>query len=163
DNWTLETLRGASLSLVDPASTSGSIVPRAAMQHLTGHALENWFGRVSFAGSHDLAIDAVLNDRVTAAFVSETYIHKTASGESPAADALQIVWRSNPIPSDPFAYQTDLCQTTKDAIERVFFAQKEQLAPFFKLRQQQGFVRVSDEDYQFMIRGTVDSGSSQKP
>jgi len=148
----LEALKGSSLSLVDPASTSGAIVPRVALQRITGVPLETWFGRVSFAGSHDLAIDAVLDGRVAAAFVSDTRIREVKSRGRPAAEALHIVWRSAPIPSDPFVYQNSLCKPVKQAIHRVFFERREELQPLFSWRGMQGFVPVSDSDYQLLMQ-----------
>jgi len=157
----LEALKGSSLSLVDPASTSGAIVPRAALPRITGMPLETWFGRVSFAGSHDLAIDAVLDGRVAAAFVSDTRIKEVKHRGRPAADALHIVWRSGPIPSDPFVYQNSLCMSLKQAIHRVFFERREQLQPLFSWRGMQGFVPVSDSDYQLLMQETsMGPGSS---
>lgn len=143
----LKDLRGSTVSLVDPASTSGGIVPRAALQRMTGLSLETWFGRVSFAGSHDVAIDAVLNGRVAAAFVSGNRVAEAVHRGRPAAHALHIIWRSDPIPSDPFAYQADLCQPVKDAIHRVFFERQDDLQPLFAWRGREGFVPVSDSDY----------------
>ncbi len=152
----IEALKGSSLSLVDPASTSGAIVPRAALPRITGVPLETWFGRVSFSGSHDLAIDTVLNGRVAAAFVSDTRIKEVKYRGRPAADALHIVWRSAPIPSDPFVYQNGLCKPVKQAIQRVFFERQEELQPLFSWRGMRGFVPVSDSDYQLLMQGEAD-------
>lgn len=147
----LEALKGEAVSLVDPASTSGSIVPRVAMQRLTGAPMENWFARVSFAGSHDSAINAVLNRRVAAAFVADSWVSRAQYQGRPAAEALHIVWRSEPIPSDPFVYQNSLCEPVKQAIHRVFFERQKELKPLFEWRDRQGFVPVSDSDYQLLM------------
>lgn len=144
----LDDLRGSAVSLVDPISTSGALVPRVAVQRMTGMSLEKWFGRVSFAGSHDLALDAVLSGRVDAAFVSDSRVKEGRYGERPAADVLHIVWSSEPIPSDPFVYQARLCEPVKQAIQRVFFKRQEELGPLFAWRHMQSFVAVSDSDYQ---------------
>lgn len=147
----LEQLRGSALSLVDPASTSGSIVPRAALPHMTGLPLESWFGRVSFAGSHDAAIDAVLKGRVDAAFVSGNRVEEAMRAGTVQSGTLQIVWRSDPIPYDPFVYQTALCQPVKDAIRQVFFGRQQALLPLLAWRGMDAFVPVSDEDYRHLM------------
>lgn len=157
DIQSLDMLRGASLSLVDPVSTSGGLVPRAAVPRMTGMPLETWFGRVSYAGSHDLAIDAVLNGRVMAAFVADTRVNEAMYNGHPAAQALQIVWRSDPIPSDPFVYQVDLCESVKQAIHRVFFERQSELQPLFVWRDKQGFVPVSESDYLLLMQGLPES------
>ena len=67
----LARLQGASVSLVDPASTSGALVPRHAMAALTGMPLERYFGRLTFSGSHDRAIEAVHKGFVDATIGSQ--------------------------------------------------------------------------------------------
>lgn len=158
DVKTLEDLKGAAVSLVDPASTSGSIVPRAVIPRITGMPLESWFGRVSFAGSHDTAIDAVLTGRVAAAFVSDTWVARATLGGRPAADALHVVWHSEPIPTDPFVYQNRLCEPVKRGIHRVFFERQEELQPLFEWRDREGFAPVSDSDYQQLMQKVVGRG-----
>lgn len=148
---TLEDLKEATVSLVDPVSTSGGIVPRVALQRLTGGPMEAWFSRVSFAGSHDAAINAVLNGRVAAAFVADSWVSRTEHQGRPAADILHIVWRSEPIPSDPFVYQNVLCEPVKQAIHRVFFERQGELQPLFEWRDRLRFVPVSDSDYQLLM------------
>lgn len=120
----LEDLQGKALSLIDPLSTSGSLVPRAAIQNLTGMTLDDWFGRVSFAGSHDLAIAAVLSERVAGAFVSDTRIADEQAEGGVAGNDLRVLWRSESIPSDPFVYQNDLCEFIKQDIRQVFLNAK---------------------------------------
>lgn len=153
----LDELRGAAVSLVDPVSTSGGIVPRVAVQRITGMPLEAWFGRVSFAGSHDLAMEAVLNGRVAAAFISDTRVKEGVYNGSPVKDALHIIWRSAPIPSDPFVYQVGLCEPVKQAIHRVFFERQDDLQPLLAWRDKRGFVAVSDSDYQVLMNRQPDS------
>nr|MBF0682674.1 PhnD/SsuA/transferrin family substrate-binding protein [Pseudomonas sp.] len=152
----LDQLRGSSVSLVDPASTSGGIVPRAMLQRTRGMPLEAWFGRVSFAGSHDAAIDVVLNGRVDAAFVSSSRVDGVVRSGRVAPDTLHVVWRSDPIPHDPFVYQADLCQPVKDAIHRVFFERQDDLKALFVSRGMGSFVSVSESDYQHLMQRPID-------
>lgn len=147
----LEALKGLPVSLVDPASTSGGIVPRAMLLRMTGMPLEKWFGRVSFAGSHDAAIKAVLNGRVAAAFVSDTWLGRVAHEGRPATAALRVIWQSDPIPSDPFVYQNRLCEPVKQSIRRVFFERTHELRPLLEWRGRTGFVPVSDSDYRMLM------------
>lgn len=152
----LEQLRGSVVSLVDPASTSGGIVPRAALLRITGLPLETWFGRASFAGSHDAAIDAVVKGRVDAAFVSGSRVEEAKRAGRLEPDTLHVVWRSDPIPYDPFVYQAALCQPVKDAIHRVFFEHQENLQPLIAWRGMDAFVPVSDSDYQQLMQAPFD-------
>ena len=140
-------LRGASVSLVDPASTSGAIIPSLFVKRSTNATLESWFKRVSFAGSHDRSIDAVLQRRVDAAFVSNTKVRNAEFQGKPAADVLRVIWQSAPIPSDPYAYQAALCEPLKQAIRRTFLERQDALQPLLLRRRMAAFVPVTDDVY----------------
>lgn len=97
----IEQLRGKTLSLTDPASTSGALLPRKAVSQLTGTLLESYFQRVTFAGSHDRAIDAVQTNLVDAAFVSSTRLDEALRRGTILPDEIGVLWQSSPIPYDP--------------------------------------------------------------
>ena len=147
----IDDFRGASLSLVDPASTSGALVPRLFVQRATSKPLETWFGRVSFAGSHDRSIEAVLHGRVDAAFVSDTKLRHGQHDGQPAEELVDIIWRSAPIPSDPYAYQRSLCEPLKQAIRRTFFERQASLQTLLTRRRMIAFVPVTDEAYHYLM------------
>ncbi|MGK7958353.1 MAG: phosphate/phosphite/phosphonate ABC transporter substrate-binding protein, partial [Crocosphaera sp.] len=60
-------LEGADVAFVDPASTSGSLVPSYMVKKSTGEMPDQFFGKVTYAGSHDAAQLAVKNKTVAAA------------------------------------------------------------------------------------------------
>jgi phosphonate transport system substrate-binding protein len=68
-------LKGGVLALVDPASTSGALVPEHVFPKATGTpALKEYFSRVVFSGGHDLGAIAVSEGKVDAAFVASPSI-----------------------------------------------------------------------------------------
>lgn len=140
-------LRGATLSLIDPASTSGALIPRQAINKLTGLPLENYFGRITFAGSHDRAIQVVQKGFVDAAFVSSSRLDEVLRSGSLRMDELQVLWKSSPIPYDPFVYRGQLCQPLVDKIKQAFFQNSTSLKDVFRSLGGEGFVQVSDERY----------------
>jgi phosphonate transport system substrate-binding protein len=143
----LAALRGASVSLIDPDSTSGALVPRDAMVQLTGVSLEHYFGRVTFAGSHDRAIQAVQKGLVDAAFVASLRLDEALRQGSLRADELEVVWQSAPLPHDPFVYRGALCPKLISQLNRVFFEENAALQPMFQSLGVASFVRVHDETY----------------
>ena len=155
-------LRGASVSLVDPASTSGSMVPRLFVQRATMVSLESWFGRVSFAGSHDRSIEVLLNNRVDAAFVSDTKLRYATYQGRPADELLRVVWRSQPIPSDPYAYQNGLCEPLKQAIRRTFLFRQDALQALLARRRMAAFVPVDDEAYSHLMSRGARKATEEK-
>lgn len=143
----LAQLRDHTLSLTDPASTSGAILPRKAMQGLTGLPLESYFSRITFAGSHDRSLESVRSGRVDAAFVSSTSIDDAVRRGKLRMDEIRIHWRSKPIPYDPFVVRSALCQPLRDQIRRVFLGNSETLRQMLREMGMTGFVPARDEDY----------------
>ena len=143
----IASLRNARVSLIDPASTSGSLIPRQAIAKLTGVPLDRYFGRVTFAGSHDRAIGAVQKGIVDAAFVSSSRVDEALRVGSLRPDELGVVWQSSPIHYDPFVYRGQLCQPLADKIKQTFFLNNPALQAMFKSMDKAGFTHVSDHDY----------------
>lgn len=144
---TLARLRGRTLSLTDPASTSGAVLPRRSVEAQTGERLEHYFMRVSFAGSHDRAIEVVRDGLVDAAFVSSSRVDELIRRGALRADGINIVWRSPPIPYDPFVHRASLCADVAARIRAVFLGNTAGLQEMFRELDVSGFAPVSDADY----------------
>jgi len=140
-------LRGATLSLVDPASTSGALLPRQAMKAQTGMRLEDYFSRVSYAGSHTRAIAAVADGLVDAAFVSSDSLTLAQQRRSVEAGALRTLWMSPPLPTDPLVVRRKLCPALQARLLAVLLARQQLLLPALRLLGKQGLVAVDESDY----------------
>lgn len=105
--------RGATLNLVDPASTSGALLPGQAVLAHTGQALEVFFSRVSYAGSHARALAAVRAGRVDAALVSSQSLETALLRGIVARGELRTLWVSAPLPTDPLVLRKKLCPALK--------------------------------------------------
>lgn len=143
----LHALRGKVLSLTDPASTSGALFPRRAVARQTGLPIEQFFRRISFAGTHDRAIEAVQKDYVDAAFVSSTRIDELIGRGLLKRDELRVLWQSETIPFDPFIYRRALCKPLAEKIRRAFLGDNEALRPMFEELKRPGFMPVDDDTY----------------
>ncbi|PKO33630.1 MAG: phosphate/phosphite/phosphonate ABC transporter substrate-binding protein [Betaproteobacteria bacterium HGW-Betaproteobacteria-7] len=143
----LEQLRGRTVSLTDPASTSGSVLPRLAIDELTRTPLEQFFQRVTFAGSHDRAITAVQRRLVDAAFVSSSRLDEALRRGTVAPGEIAILWQSTPIPYDPFVLRERLCPALAARIRQVFLGDTTALQGMFRELNMTGFVAAGDEDY----------------
>lgn len=143
----LAELRGRSLSLTDPASTSGAVLPRRSIEALTGVRLEDYFSRVTFAGSHDRAIEVVRDGLVDAAFVSSSRVDEALRRGRLRLDEVRVLWRSAPIPYDPFVHRSRLCPALKSRLREVFLGDTGSLAGMFAELDVTGFAPVADADY----------------
>lgn len=156
---TLAALRGAAISLVDPTSTSGALYPRKMIAGSAGVPLESYFRQVSYAGSHDRAIEAVRKNLVDGAFVSSLRVNEMVRRNALPRDELKVLWQSAPIPFDPFVYRRALCPALAERIRTAFLSGDEALKPFFEALGQSAFKPVSADDY----REVVEIYSSVRP
>jgi phosphonate transport system substrate-binding protein len=144
----VESLRGKRLALVDPQSTSGSLIPRHVFAKQVGSALENYFGQLGYTGSHVQSINRLLAGHADAAFVGS--VNLAAALADPAAmRKVRVIWRSQAFPHDPFVYRGQLCSGLKEKIRNVFL-QVGGARKAATLENLDGvrFVPVTDADYQ---------------
>ncbi|WP_051516595.1 phosphate/phosphite/phosphonate ABC transporter substrate-binding protein [Herbaspirillum sp. RV1423] len=141
-------LKGKRLALADPESTSGALIPTHVFSRQIGTPLNKYFSRIGYSGNHEQSVAAVLNKEADAAFVASANLGSLiAAGKVKRAD-LRVLWKSAPIPFDPFVYRGQLCDDIKKKIRAVFFNKKSAnlQATLTNLRAQE-FVPVSDKNY----------------
>jgi len=115
----LEDLKGHTFAFVDPASTSGNLIPRSVLK-AKGINPEQEFKSVIYAGGHDAAELAVKNRKVEAAADDDiTYNNMKAKGLLSDKD-VKIIWTSDPIPGSPWAWRKDLPTDLKAKIKAAF-------------------------------------------
>lgn len=144
---TIRDLQGKTLSLTDPVSTSGALLPMQAVLKLTGQPVERYFSRVTYAGSHLRALEAVHKSLVNAAFVSSRRVEEYGQNKPGSSKEFAVLWQSPPIPNDPFVYRSNLCPAIVEKIRGVFFGAAPVLQPMFSELGGRHFVPASDADY----------------
>ncbi|MFO1318462.1 MAG: phosphonate ABC transporter substrate-binding protein [Burkholderiales bacterium] len=118
----IKDLKGRSVAFVDPASTSGGLVPTWLLKKETGALPQDYFGKFTYAGSHDAAELAVKNGTVDAAADSDvTYERMLAKGLI-SRDTNCIVAESAPLPGPPLAWRGDLPADLKHRISEAVLA-----------------------------------------
>ena len=113
-------LKGATLGLVDPGSTSGNLFPRVVFASKVGGDLDKYFGRVVYTGSHELSAVAVDKGKVDAAFVATHRFDNVVNKGEVKLEDFNVLWLSPPIPQDPFVYRNTLCDDLKAKIRATF-------------------------------------------
>lgn len=145
----IESLKGKRLALVDPQSTSGFLVPNRVFAKQIGKDLHAYFGEAVYSGSHTQAVKRLLAGQVDAAFVGSQNL-AWALAALPAQPAqVRVLWRSAPLPADPFVLRGELCDSLKEKKRGAFLERGGEtdyavLANLNVVR----FVPVSDRDYQ---------------
>ncbi len=143
---TIAELRGRSFSFVDPASTSGHLIPKA---YLLNQGIDpDTEMETVFYGSHPTSAIALWNDTVEAAASTETTLYNLAEegqiefcgfedgqvGLERSAEDLQALFAacpdgsvamlamSDPIPNSPFSVDSELPDSLKQAIKDALLA-----------------------------------------
>ena len=142
-------MKGSLLGLTDPGSTSGNLMPRVAFTKVIGMDLEDYFGKVVYTGSHELSSVAVVKGKVDVAFVaSHRFDNVVNKGEAKLSD-VNILWKSDPIPQDPFVYRNTLCDDIKTKLRETFLDLKGQPGSkeFLDNVKSNTFVEMNSDDY----------------
>ncbi len=140
---TLADLKGHSFSFVDPASTSGNLVPRYTLIQAGLDPDKDVQG--IFAGSHDVSLLGVIAGKTDAgAVASDIYQSQIDSGKIKDGD-VNIVAKSFNIPQSPIAYRKELTDGDKTLISQAFFSIKDPAV--LKSANVGGFIPVEDAKY----------------
>jgi phosphonate transport system substrate-binding protein len=121
---TIEDLKGKNIAWVDPASSSGYVVPKAALIRRKKIDPDVFFHKQVFAGGHDAVVLSVLNGTVDA---GATFMNDQ-EGKDGAwqlflknpkdQKKLKMIFRSGPIPSDTLATSGKFLKAHKEIVEK---------------------------------------------
>ncbi|RLL52719.1 phosphonate ABC transporter substrate-binding protein [Mariprofundus sp. EBB-1] len=106
-------LKGKSVAFVDPASTSGGLVPTYMVKKATGMMPKQFFGKFTYAGSHDAAEMAVKNKTVDAAADNDITYPKLLKKGMITEQSNRVLVYSDPLPGSPMAYRKNLSEDLK--------------------------------------------------
>lgn len=151
---TLNDLKGRTFAFVDPASTSGNLMPRKIFKD-NGIDPDKDFSLTYYAGTHNAVELAVANRKVDAGADSDnSYDRMVKEGQiDPKVNV--IIFRSEPIPGSPIVVRGDLPEDLKSKIQDALVEMDEQT-----IHKVSGwgiiskYVPVEDKDYD-VIRDMV--------
>ncbi|HTN31310.1 MAG TPA: phosphate/phosphite/phosphonate ABC transporter substrate-binding protein [Pseudomonas sp.] len=144
----LDDLRGSRVALSDPSSTSGSVIPQLEFPAVVGRPLAQFFAGQLYAGSHDRALDALLDGKVDAAFVSSPQADDYLRRGLISTRSLQVLWRSQPIANDPLVFSSRLCGELRQRIRVLLLSESPLLAEFLRAQQASALAPVEHAAYQ---------------
>jgi len=141
----LEDARGKTLAFVDPASTSGYLVPMVYLLRDLGIRPEEYFSNIVFAGNHSSSLLSLANAHVDVAAISFTTVERALKEGQIAEGELVNLWKSEKIPGSPIAVRGDLPESFKRAFQQAVlsFDDPEGLANL-GIR---GYVATDDRNY----------------
>lgn len=129
---TVHDLKGKTLALVDPNSTSGNNAPRYFLSKNENISpLESFFGKVYFAGGHQNALLALAQGTADAAAneyfsptdnmpvrLAEKGLLKDANGKALSPSDFRVVFKSDLLPEGPFAVLDTVPAETRQKIRQ---------------------------------------------
>ncbi|ASU37576.1 phosphonate ABC transporter substrate-binding protein [Herbaspirillum sp. meg3] len=141
-------LKGKRLALADPDSTSGALIPLHVFSRQLGTSLDKYFSRIGYSGNHEQSVTAVLNKEVDAAFIASANLGSLIAAGKVKRSDIRVLWKSAPIPFDPFVYRGQLCDDIKKKIRAVFFNKKSaNVQSTLSAIHAQEFVPAMDKNY----------------
>ncbi|MFS8783991.1 phosphonate ABC transporter substrate-binding protein [Synechococcus sp. R6-6] len=147
---TLEDAKGKDFAFVDPESTSGFKVPMAYFCLEAKIKPKEYFKRVAFAGTHESVILGIAQGTIPVGVTWDTGISlATKKGQIKGIEDFEVLWRSDPIPSSPWAYRKDLPEDLKEALRTVYleYENTPEGQKWLEARGLKGFEPASDADY----------------
>jgi phosphonate transport system substrate-binding protein len=113
---TLEDLKGKSFAFVDPASTSGNLIPRKMLIE-NGIDPDNDFSNSYYAGTHNAAMYAVANGKVDAGATGDNVYERMVKAKEIDSAVNTVIYESEPIPGSPIAVRGSLPKIMKLKIQ----------------------------------------------
>lgn len=122
---TLDDLKGKSFAFVDPASTSGNLIPRKMLIE-NGIDPDNDFSMSYYAGTHNAVEYAVANGKVDAGADSDNSYDRMVKAREIDSNINKIIYTSPPIPGSPIVVRGDLPAELKKKIQDALVNMDEQ-------------------------------------
>lgn len=125
----IQDIKGKTMAFVDPNSTSGNLIPSAAiMKAFPGEKLSmddlhtngKFFQAVSFSGKHQAGLAAVVKGDVQVAPISDAILAAEINAGRVSKDDVKIIFASDPIPSEPMALRRDLPAEVKEKVKKLY-------------------------------------------
>ncbi len=124
----LDDLAGKSVAFVDPASTSGGLVPTYIIRQKYGKSVDQFFGRLIYAGSHNAAELAVKNRTVDAAVTDSIVYERMLSKGLITRETNRVLYESDPLPGSPLACRGDLDSALKKKLQDLIITAHEHVS-----------------------------------
>jgi len=150
DIFSPEDIGGKTFAFNDPNPTSGYLVPMTMFLNEMGINPKQHFSKLTFSGSHEASILAVMHKKVEVASTNLPDVQQlTREGKVPRG-ALRIIWVSKLIPNDPIVVRKDLPDSLRQALQGSLVAMQEKHPEVFAAAGSivGGFQKVDDTQYQ---------------
>jgi phosphonate transport system substrate-binding protein len=161
---TVADMKGKTLALVERATTAGYIFPLAWFKRQGVDDIGSYFSDHFFTGSHDGAIDAVLNNKADVGAAKNTIYERMQKSYPRIAEELVILTSSPRVPSNGLCVRENLPEQHKKKLKDLLLnlhQDQEGIVVLNKLGAKR-FVETSREDYQPVLDLAEEAGIEMK-
>ncbi|GHF64878.1 phosphonate transport system substrate-binding protein [Deinococcus metalli] len=137
--------KGMDFAFVDPNSTSGYLVPLSHFLLDLKVKPEEYFKRVTFAGSHENVVLGVANGTIPIGATNNLDLDRAVEKGAVKKSDLTVLWTSKVIPSGPIAVRKDLPVSFQNALKAALLKFND--AKGLEQLQLKGYAAAADGDY----------------
>ena len=154
-------IKGKTMAFVDPDSTSGHLVPTAEIMKAFEdeelntdilHTNGEFFEAVSFSGSHQAGLQAIVNGDVDVAPISDQILASEIANGNAKEEDIKIIHESGSIPAEAMVVAASVDEATREALTE-FLAAYDNEAYFTDVIKKENarFVACDMSDYEPII------------
>lgn len=157
----IEDIKGKTIAFVDPDSTSGNLVPTAEIikafpdDNLNSdmiHTNGDFFEAVSFSGSHQAGLQAVIKGDVDIVPISDQILASEISKGNANEGDIKVIHESAAIPAEAMAVGKTVDEDTKQKLQDFLVAYDNQAYFTDVIKNEKArFVACTAEDYQDIV------------
>jgi phosphonate transport system substrate-binding protein len=147
-------MKGKRFAFVDRATTAGYLFPLAYFKENGIADPRLYLGEIFFAGSHDAAIQAVLNKEADIGAAKNTIFDQTAAENPRIEKEMIILATSDVVPQNCLAVRKDLDPELKGALKKALFDMESNEEGREALQRfgARDFIETSEKDYAYFYK-----------
>lgn len=156
----VEDMRGKIMAFVEPTTTAGYIFPLAWFKQQGIADYKALLKDYYFAGSHDAAIDAVVEDKADIGAAKNTIYNLYLANSSEARKNLIVIARSQPVPSNGLCVMPSVSSPDRAKLQTALFALDQNPQGKIVLQHLHAlkFVKTEPADYQPVLDMAAEAG-----
>jgi phosphonate transport system substrate-binding protein len=157
-------MKGKRFVFVERATTAGYVFPLAYFRENGIKDPHAYLGETFFAGSHDAAIQAVLNKEAEIGAAKNTMYDQLATENPRIQNELVILATSGAVPQNCLAVRKDLDPELKKRLKQALIAMDKDKDGIEALRRfgARGFIDTNNRDYDYLYRLSSEVGIDLK-
>ncbi|MEJ2492406.1 MAG: phosphate/phosphite/phosphonate ABC transporter substrate-binding protein, partial [Desulfuromonadales bacterium] len=161
---TPQDMQGKTMVFVDRATTAGYLLPISFFKSIGIDNYRTWFGEYYFSGTHEGAINDVLNGLADVGAAKNTVFYRMAEKDPRITQDLKILQTSPHVPANGLAVKKSLPEELKSALKQTLLTMHQHNHGLRILHEMgiQKFIETGREDYDPVFQYAKSAGIDLK-